>query len=706
MPSPLPSPAGPMSPPAAEALLSDAERSALEPPAELNPAEWAERYRELGGRQRTSRPGPWRNANQPCLVGIMVLAAHRAVRTMWIMKAAQVGGSEAVRNVLACVADQDPSPFLLVLPNEKKGREDVRKKIIPLFEDTPRLARHLSTRKLDNKLSAITLTNGFELTVGYAGSTTSIAGDPQKRVFLDEVDKFENLSQQADPVYEALVRLRTYLGVGQGLLIGNSTPSTPDGPVAKGYEGCAIQLAYHAPCPHCGAAFAPAFGHLRWEKFPEVATAKARADRIRSRGAAWLECPACNGRLAAGAAYPERLRITERHKRAMLNAGYWAPADGSWRIYADGRVAGEKPEGDSVGFHVHAIVDLSSPLADVAAEFVAADGDRAKLKAFHNLTLGLPFAEAVAAVTADAFRRKCVPDPESGFVPPPARKVPRWASKLLLTLDTQKGYWWFVLRAWGADMRSQRVHHGRLHSWAAVEDLYYNAWWPNEDPSFPPMRAYGSAPLGIDSGGGYDRTQDADASLTEAVYQWCLKDPTWRIPLKGASKPFESKFRWSVVEYTPKGQQGGQPFKVRLAMLDPVYWRDLLAGQVAAQADRVDPATGEVTGRADVWGLNDENDDEYNRHLSAVHKVRRRTGRYQYAPKPGAGRHDYHDVESYQQAFAAHVANCFALPTEQQIERMLAAARARKPGGPAAGGKPAGLTTPDGRPFSVLHRKP
>jgi hypothetical protein len=64
------------------------------------------------------------------------------------------------------------------------------------------------------------------------------------------------------------------------------------------------------------------------------------------------------------------------------------------------------------------------------------------------------------------------------------------------------------------------------------------------------------------------------------------------------------------------------PYVVRLHFLDPTYWRDLLAGYIAGKTQIVDPATGEVkSGESWQWLLNDENDEEYNRHLSEVHKV-------------------------------------------------------------------------------------
>jgi hypothetical protein len=270
-----------------------------------------------------------------------------------------------------------------------------------------------------------------------------------------------------------------------------------------------------------------------------------------------------------------------------------------------------------------------------------------------------------------------------------------------MTIDTQKSYFWFAIRAWGHGLRSQRVHHGRAASFEELEDLYYRAYWSYEDDAFSPIKCFGQAPLAIDSGGGMDRSE-SESSITAKVYEWCLKDPTWRYPIKGASKSFDQHIRFTDVTYQPPGA-GKTPLNVRLHLVDPIYWRDLLSGYVAGRVQDVDPATGEVTGERYQWLLNDRNDDEYNRHLAEVHKVRVKKGRAfveRYQPKTAGARHDFHDVETYQIAWAHGPANCSALPSPKQLEQMRKAAQQA-----AEAPRSSGTRMPDGRPFLVTQRK-
>src|SRR5436190_20379665 len=106
----------------ATVIWDDYERDAWKPPPRLKPSQWAEQYRRLT-RGQSARPGPWKNANAPYLTGIMDLCFTPGVEEVNILKAAQVGASEAIRNVLGFWAHTDPDPVLLVLPDEKSGRK-------------------------------------------------------------------------------------------------------------------------------------------------------------------------------------------------------------------------------------------------------------------------------------------------------------------------------------------------------------------------------------------------------------------------------------------------------------------------------------------------------------------------------------------------------------------------------------------------------
>lgn len=663
------------------------ERAAWLPPSNLLPSDWAEAYRYLSRRQSPRQPGPWRNDNQPALRWVMDLAVRATIRELWVKKSPQIGVSEAIRNVIGCQAHQSPDPALLVLPDEKKGREIMRKRLLPLFEETEVLAGLLTGLRSDKKFGGVSLTNGFDLVLGYSGSPSSIASDPFGVVIADEVDKYERTPGGEGDVVELLkARTRTLQEMGKGRLIAPSTPTTPDGPVTLGYEACVIKLEIFVPCPHCGTHQVLRFDNLKWEKFTDLGEPERRAAAVETAGAAWFECVQCGG------------RIENRHKHEMLRHHYWGTADGSWKLWFDGREEGRQPDGFTVGMHLPAFYDLSVSFAKIAAVFILCDGRPEKLQSFYNDYLALDFKIAVSVTVTSTFARMCTADPETGFVPPPAKLVPVWASRLLMSVDTQKDHFYYVVRAWGHRMRSQRVAHGRVTSFEELAELFYGTAWhypPTADPTiFQPLRIFR---MGIDSGGTDDGQRDA--TRTDEVYTFCNRDPLHLLPMKGASKALEERIRWRFVTYTPPNAKRS-PYEVRLWLWDGAFFRDLLSSHIAGRLQTIDPLTGEVTGDEPQWMLNDVNDDQYNRQMSNVVKSRVRKGKSHvevWMPRTPGARHDYHDAEAEQLALAYGPGECQTLLTPEMIAKQRAAMQ-------RPGSRPTGITTPDGRPFLASRR--
>ena len=117
----------------------------LRPVEALSPSAWAEKHRILTKGQ-SSIPGHWRNANAPYLVPIMDLCGVPGLSVLTVVKPAQVGVSEAFRNVLGWIAHTDPDPVGIALPDERKGRKIVDNRLLPMFRSTPVLQELLTPR--------------------------------------------------------------------------------------------------------------------------------------------------------------------------------------------------------------------------------------------------------------------------------------------------------------------------------------------------------------------------------------------------------------------------------------------------------------------------------------------------------------------------------------------------------------------------------
>lgn len=678
-PAPPPAPAQPA--PSSDELFDEFERRAWLPPEQISVPEWAEKYRYLSRRQ-SSRVGRWRNPSAPHVIGIMRMADRPGVEQLNILKCSQGSASEALRSCIGKWAHLDADPMLLVLPDKDTGKAIIHHRIIPLFEDTEVLRQLATGRRWDKKNNELSLNNGFTLRLGFSGSIASVASHPARRVICDERSKFQSDGRVsiADSI---AARTTTY---EHPLVVNISSPGPEPDPTTELYEASQIKLQRFMACPHCGRYQVLTLARLKWEPTAKEEPDKSkRAAIVVDQKSAWIECenPTCNK------------RITDAHKRQLALAGYWATPDQGWKLYDDGREEGQIPKGTRVGMHVPAFVTLEPKhrLYKIAEQYILALGSIEALTGFYNETLGEVFRETVVNTTTSAFARKCRPNAESGFAPGKAMVIPAWASRLLLTVDTQKDHFYFVLRAWGQAMRSRRIHHGRVLHFEELDELFYRTRFPYENNVFP---ALGCWMCGIDSGGG---KMGLPGSRTDEVYTWCNRDPARLKPLKGESEPRDQPIRWRRVTYEPPDRKRS-PYVVFLHLIDSGHFNDILAGAIEQTLPHVNTKTGEVEGEVDQWELNDADDDEYNRHMSAVHKVRVRSrGRpiERWIPKSTGARHDYRDTEKYQFAMA-QIAGFAALPSPEQLVQQ------RKLEEQANRQTPRGITMPDGRPFLATRR--
>lgn len=80
------------------------------PPENITVSEWAENYRVLDSKT-SALPGPWRNDKTPYLKEIMDELINYDTERIIFVKPTQVGGTEALQNMLGYVIQQDPSQF-------------------------------------------------------------------------------------------------------------------------------------------------------------------------------------------------------------------------------------------------------------------------------------------------------------------------------------------------------------------------------------------------------------------------------------------------------------------------------------------------------------------------------------------------------------------------------------------------------------------
>lgn len=506
------------------------ERHAWAWPNALTPSEWAEQNRILPAHV-TAEPGPWRGARTPYLAGIIDAIQEPGAEEIVVIKAAQVGFSESLRNLLGFFIDHDPGPTLIVMPDQKSAEELIEERIKPLLEYTPAVARHLTSRAWDVKKSAIRLTT-MSIYIGWAGSSQALKSRPIRNLYLEEPDEYPAVSGAGgDPISKAMKRVTTYAAKGRARVIIGGTPTRAEGNIWKAWEACGDQRHFWCPCPHCGKYQRLIWSRVKFEHAHDGESVKQHAARIIDTNAAWYECEGCSG------------RITEQQKLQMIRGGIWAGQDQV--VTPDGRVAGPVRHHRRIGFCLPAMYSPWVSFAKLAAEWIEAQDDHQQLCDFVNQRLAEPFEDQIARVETNLIRQKASISPAPGV-------VPKWAQQMFATADTQKDWFKVHVRAWGWGYQSQLVYEGECRTF---EELYRIAL----EAEFP-----------IDGGAGKARAShlliDTGGDRTNEVYQFAMKDPGRIVPTKGASQMMRKPWTSSVL---PNG--------VVLRLFDTNYFKDMLA---------------------------------------------------------------------------------------------------------------------------------
>ena len=458
----------------------------LQPPEDLSVSEWAEKYRVLDSRT-SAMPGPWRNAKTPYLNEVMDELRNYETEEIVFCKCTQIGGSEAMLNMLGYIIQQDPSPAMVVYPTDKLAESISENRIEPMLTASPalnKLYKQNQSQKLELQF------DGMYLTLAGSNSPSSLASKAIKYLLLDEVDKYPGASRkEADPISLARERTKTFTN---SKIYMTSTPTLRTGHIWKALEGCDIEKHYFVPCPHCGELIELKFKQLRWPEEKEGMTASDRADQT------VYVCQECGG------------VITDQHKDKMLRLG-------EWQTVRDNNAVHRK-----VGFWISTLYSPFVRFSEVALEFMKSKDDPEQLQNFINSWLAEPWEDTKLKTSADTVMERQADVPEF--------TVPEWARMITGGVDVQETSLYWTIRAWGNFITSQNIAHGQASSWHDIERVMNLAYQKENGEQLVVALCL------IDSG------YDADST-----YDFCANNSDWALPVKGSSNPMMSHFKLSKI---------------------------------------------------------------------------------------------------------------------------------------------------------------
>ena len=468
--------------------------SALIPPENITVSEWAEKYRQLDAKT-TARPGPWRNSSTPYLKGLMDEFNNYETEEIVFVKPTQVGGTEAILNMIGFVIDEDPSPAMVVYPTDELAKSISKNRIEPMLLNSPTLKEKYHEN--DSSVLEMQFDDMYLSLVG-SNSPSGLASKPIKYLFLDETDKYPGASKkEADPVSLAKERTKTF---HNRKIVLASTPTLKNNHIWEAKENADIEKHYMMPCPHCGRKIEFKFSNLRFPDDESMSYAD-RAERAR------YVCQECGS------------IITDSQKYIMLQQGTWEIVERKTQFAR------------KVVFWLNTLYSPFVRFAEVAKEFLMSKDDSEAFQNFVNSWLAEPWEDTKLKTSADLVMDRQTELPEL--------IVPEWAKLIVGGVDVQENSLYVSIRAFGNHITSQNIFHKQVLNFSAVEQImntpYRNA---NGDEFIVSLCL-------IDSG------YDADST-----YDFCADNSDWAVPVKGASNPMINHYKISKINKTDSKAYG------------------------------------------------------------------------------------------------------------------------------------------------------
>jgi len=261
---------------------------ALAPDPELTVSQWADLNRRLSSKA-SAEPGQWQTARTPYLREIMdaMTPSHPCTDGDFI-KGTQIGGSEAIYNIIGYCADQVPCPVMLVMPTTDTGKRVSKQRIQPMIDETPALQMKFFEAKSRSSSNTVLMKDfpGGVFVISGANSGPGLRNMPMRVVLQDEVDAFpDDVDGEGDPCVVADKRTDQF---GRAKRFKCSTPKLKGkSRITRRFEA-GSRGRYHVPCPFCA--------HLQWLRWPQLRWAMVRRRE--------LTCDECGGisEIDAGAA--------------------------------------------------------------------------------------------------------------------------------------------------------------------------------------------------------------------------------------------------------------------------------------------------------------------------------------------------------------------------------------------------------------------
>ena len=465
----------------------------LAPPETLTVSEWAEKYRMLDSKS-SAMPGRWNNEVTPYLIGIMNEFNNCETEKIVFVKPTQVGGTEALQNMVGYIVMQEPSPTMVVYPTEILAKSVSENRLQVMFKTSPELKK-----RFDENSQLLELQfDGMYLTLAGSNSPSGLASKPIKYLMLDEVDKYPGASsKEADPIELAIERTKTFHNCK---IFITSTPTLKTGHIWQEKEKADIEKHFFVPCPYCDEYIEFKFQNI---KFPDD-EGMSYADRAELAHYVCQECGCI---------------ISDKDKHYMIKKGEWRTVRHNTKYVR------------SVAFWMNTLYSPFVRWSAIAKKFLMSKDDPEKFQNFVNSWLAEPWEDTKLKTSAELVLERQTELDE--FV------VPEWAKLITAGVDVQESSLYWTIRAWGDYITSQNIAHGQALSFGEIDKVMNAVYRNQKGEGFIVNLCL------VDSG---DQTDD--------VYDFCVNHSEYALPVKGASHNQLNQYKISKINRAGSSADG------------------------------------------------------------------------------------------------------------------------------------------------------
>jgi phage terminase large subunit GpA-like protein len=506
--------------------------------------EWAEAHRVLP--PDTPEPGPFRNTRTPYLIDIQrTMSPGSPFREGWFQKPVQVGGSVSGENLIGAWICTAAGSILVVFPTLEDAKQWELTRFEPMRVNTRELRKRV--RGSDQKGA-----DNTKLRKKFAGGALRLVGSNRvgalksatmRYIKFEEPDEYVmDLGDQGSVI--DLAKARTVNFGRKAKIYGDGTPTIEGRSAINKQVKRGDQRRWFLHCPDCGHA-----QHLVWTQMKWV-----DGDPQSARYAC-IDCGSLGTESAWKTAnYAPRGQAGSEPEARAAGLAYWEatavgePGVASWYFSALAAPIGWRPW----------------PM--LVQEWLSAQGDAEKLKAFFNNFLGECWADTVRSeVGAEQLQQRAeqyalMSCPLGGLV-------------CVAGVDTQDNRLAVVIRAFGRGEESWGVWHGEIYGNPAAPET----WAKLRELLLSPIRHESGQVMRIDA-----VFVDRGGHHGEDVYAFCrdaqLRGRHW-MAIYGA-KPIDAPKlgRPRKVEFTWRGQ--AVPGGVEIRPLGTQSIKNLIDGRL------------------------------------------------------------------------------------------------------------------------------